>query len=79
MDSLSDLLADKGMNEPTESGAIKRYVHDTYQSEVGVQVRDRDIVLSVKSAALASRLRYDTRGIKAAAATDKRIVLRITN
>ncbi|CAN5382655.1 hypothetical protein BH09PAT4_BH09PAT4_07900 [soil metagenome] len=79
MDSLSDLLANKDIDEPAESNAIKRYVHDTYQSEVGVQVRDRDIVLSVKSAALASRLRYDTSSIKTAAATDKRIVLRITN
>lgn len=72
-------MSDKNFQESPEIAAIKRYAKDTYQSEVGVQVRDKDILISVKSAALASRLRYDQATLKIVADTDKRIVLRITN
>jgi hypothetical protein len=79
MDDLASLLANKGFDEPPEIAAIKRYVEDTYKSEVSVQVRDKDIIIMVQNAALASRLRFDTSALKAAAATDKRIIFRIIN
>lgn len=79
MDSLASLISEKDFQEPPEIAAIKRYVHDTYDSEVGVQVRDTDILVLVDSAALASRLRYDTPALQTAATTKKRIVLRINN
>ncbi len=79
MDSLSDLLSQRSPETPPEVTAIKQYVYDTHNSTVGVQVKDREIIILVSSAALASRLRYDMPAIKTAAATDKRIVLRINN
>jgi hypothetical protein len=79
MDSLSDLLAGKDFDEPQEITAIKRYVHDAYQSEVTVQLRDHDIVVLVESAALASQLRLNMQALQRAAETNKRITLRINN
>lgn len=78
MDSLFDVLAGKNFDEPAEIRAIKHYVCDTFQAEVGVEVRERDIVVSAKSAALAARLRFAMPQLQAAAQTTKRIVLRIT-
>jgi hypothetical protein len=79
MDSLASLMSDKNFQEPPEIAAIKHYVDSTYQSKVDVQVRDTDIIVSVDSAALASRLRHDIPALKAVATTEKRIILRITN
>lgn len=79
MDSLNDLLSNRNFDEPPEIAAIKRYVHDTYHAEVVVQLRDRDILLVVESAALAAQLRLSTAALQTAAATDKRITLRINN
>jgi len=79
MDDLASLLANKNFEEPPESVAIKQYIYDTYQSDVQVQVREKDIVVIVQSAALASQLRFSTPRLQAAAATEKRIVLRINN
>lgn len=78
MDSLSELLASKDFDEPSESRAIKQYVRDTYSAEVGVQLRDKDILILASSAALVTRLRYDTQNIKRAAHTGRRITFRIT-
>jgi len=78
MDSLQNLLADKNFDEPGEIGAIKRYVRATYQTEVGVELHERGITVLVRSAALASRLRYDISKLQVAAGTDKRISFRIT-
>lgn len=77
MDSLYDLLAGKNFDEPKEITAIKDYVRTKYNSEASVSVRENDLLVVVKSASLASRLRFDMPKIKAAAGTDKRIILRI--
>jgi hypothetical protein len=77
MDSLYDLLAGKDFDTPPEVLAIKDYVRKHYQTEVEVQLRDRDILVKVPGASLASRLRFDMPKIQKLAATDKRIVLRI--
>lgn len=77
MDSLYDLLAGKDFDEPAEIGAIKQYVRDTYQSDVGITMRERDIVVTVKSAALASRLRFDMQRMVETTKITKKIVLRI--
>jgi len=77
MDSLYDLLAGKDFDEPPEIGAIKQYVRDKYQSDVGITMRERDIVVTVTSAALASRLRFDMQNLVKTTKITKKIVLRI--
>ena len=77
MDSLYDLLAGKNFDEPPEIAAIKDYIRQNYKAEATVSLRERDILVIVPGAGLASRLRFDMPKIKKAAKTEKRIVLRI--
>jgi hypothetical protein len=77
MDSLYNLLAGKNFEEPREIAAIKDFVRQNYKAEAQVQLRERDILVIVPSAGLASRLRFDMPKLKKAAETEKRIVLRI--
>ena len=76
MDSLSDILRRKDFDEPPEMAAIKKFVQDRYQETVEVTIRDRDILIVTRSAALANTLRLNTRQLQAAAQTDKRLVFR---
>jgi hypothetical protein len=75
--SLADLLADKDFDEPSEMKAIKAFVQSNYQASVEVQLREREIIVTTPSAALANTLRLKLPALRKAAATDKRIVLRI--
>lgn len=77
MDSLNDILGRKDFDEPPEMASIKKYVQDEFQTAVGVQVRDRDIVISVPSAALANTLRLRSPDIKRRCQIDKRLTFRI--
>jgi hypothetical protein len=77
MDSLYDLLAGKNFDEPKEISDIKDFVRQNYNAEASVQLRDKDILVIVPSAGLASRLRFDMPKLKKAIDTKKRIVLRI--
>lgn len=76
-DSLFDILRKKDFDEPPESVAIKKFVHDTYQEDVAVTVRERDITIQVRSAALANTLRMQLPALKKAANTTKRLGFRI--
>ena len=75
--SLADLLANKDFDEPDEMKAIKSYVQNNYQVDVEIQMRDKEIIVTTPSAALANTLRLKLPELRKAAATDKRIVLRI--
>jgi len=75
--SLADLLANKNFDEPPEMAAIKKFVKDAFDEECEVLVRERDIVLTVRSSALANTLRLKINELRAAAQTEKRIVFRI--
>jgi hypothetical protein len=75
--SLADLLADRNFDEPPEMLAIKKYVHDTFDSEVEIQIREREIIITSSSAALANSLRLKTNELRAVADTTKRLVFRI--
>lgn len=77
MDSLFDLLGKKDFDEPPEMTRIKQYVRDKFNQSVGVQVRDRDIVIIVSSAALANTLRLNGPDIKRQCQLDKRLTFRI--
>lgn len=75
--SLADLLAKKDFEEPAEMRAIKDFVQQYYQADVEVQLREREIIVTTASAALANTLRLKMNELRAAAQTDKKIVLRI--
>jgi hypothetical protein len=77
MDSLYELLAGKNFDEPPEIAAIKDFIRQNYNAEATVQLRERDVLVVVPSAGLASRLRFDMPKLKKVANTEKRIVLRI--
>ena len=57
--------------------SIKKYVQDEFKITVGVQVRERDIIISVPSAALANTLRLRGPDIKRRCQLDKRLTFRI--
>jgi hypothetical protein len=77
MDSLFSILSDKNFDEPPEIASVKKYVLDEFQTDVSVQVRDKNIIVTVPSAALAGTLRMRTPDIKRRCQIDKRLVFRI--
>lgn len=77
MDSLLSILRRKDFDEPPEISAIKKYVRDEFKTEVGVQVREKDIIISVPSAALAGTLRLRGPEMKRRCQLDKKLTFRI--
>ena len=75
--SLADLLANRDFDEPAEMRAIKKFVQDIFQVDVEVLVRERDIVITSTSAALANSLRLKVTELRKAANTEKRVIFRI--
>jgi hypothetical protein len=77
MDSLFSILSNKDFEEPPEVSSVKKYVQDEFQTDVSVQVRDKNIIITVPSAALAGTLRMRSPEIKRRCQIDKRLVFRI--
>jgi hypothetical protein len=77
MDSLTSILSSKNFDELPEMVSIKKYVADEFGMAVGVQVRERDIVIMVPSAALANTLRLRGPDIKRRCHLTKRLTFRI--
>lgn len=77
MDSVFKILKGKDFDEPPEMASIKKYVQEEFQIAVGVQVRERDIVIHVPNAALANTLRLRGPEIKERCQLDKRLTFRI--
>jgi hypothetical protein len=77
MDSLFNILSRKDFDEPPEIQSIKKYVQDNFKTDVSVQVRERDIVVTVPSAALAGTLRMKAPEMKRRCQLDKKLVFRI--
>lgn len=77
MNSLFSILSSKDFEEPPEISSIKKYVQDEFQTDVGVQVREKDIIVTVPSAALAGTLRMRSPEIKRRCQLDKRLIFRI--
>ncbi len=77
MDSVFSILGKKNFDEPPEMASIKKYVQDEFKIKVGVQVRDKDIVVTVPSAALANTLRLRGPEIKRRCQLDKKLTFRI--
>ena len=77
-DSLGDLLSRRDFDEPPEIRAIKNYVRRYYNdAEVKVTMQPHTIVVAARSAALIGSLRLNLPKLERAAASDKRILLRI--
>jgi len=77
MDSIFTILDRKDFDEPKEITFIKQYVNDEFGVSVGVQVRERDIVITVPNAALANTLRLRSPEIKKRYKIEKRLTFRI--
>jgi hypothetical protein len=77
IDSISSILGSRKYDEPPEAIAIKRYVHEKYQKEIVVLVRERDIAITVPSGALAATLRMQAPQLQQAAETTKKLLFRI--
>jgi hypothetical protein len=77
MDSLFTILSNKDFDEPPEISSIKKYIQDEFQASASVQVRDKDIIVTVPDAALAGTLRMRSPDIKRRCQLDKRLVFRI--
>ena len=78
MDSLFNILGNKDFDEPSEILSIKKYVKDEFKADVSVMVREKDIVIGVSSASLATTLRLRAPDMKRRCQIDKRLVFRIT-
>jgi hypothetical protein len=76
MDSLLNILSNKNFDEPPEISGIKKYIQDEFKTDVSIMVRDKDIIVSVPSAALANTLRLRGPDIKRRCQIDKRLVFR---
>ncbi|HET8991716.1 MAG TPA: hypothetical protein VFN31_01630 [Candidatus Saccharimonadales bacterium] len=77
MDSLFNILSTKEFSEPEEAAKLKAYIKDKYGMSVGVQIRDKDIVLIVKSSSAASSLRLNGQTIKHELDINKKLSFRI--
>jgi hypothetical protein len=78
MDSIFSILGDKDFDEPPEIGAVKKYIRDEYDTEVGVMIHGQSIIISVSSAALANTLRLRAPEMKRRLQIYKRLSFRIS-
>lgn len=77
MDSLFNILSDKEFSEPKEVALIKDYVKKHFHISVGVQIRDKDILLIVPNSSAAGTLRLSGPVIKQDLNLSKRLSFRI--
>lgn len=76
-EDLASILSARSWDEPPEVGVIKQFVRDKYKSEVGVAIREQQIIITVRGAALAGALRMNLYALKKLCETKKRLVIRI--
>jgi hypothetical protein len=77
MDSLLNILSNRDFDEPPEISSIKKYVQDEFGLAVGVQLREKDIVIMVPNSSLANTLRLRGPDIKRRCQLTKRLTFRI--
>lgn len=78
MDSIFKVLSNKNFDEPPEMASIKKYVYDEFKIDVGVQVRDKDIIVKVPNSSLANTLRLRGPEIKRRCQIDKKLTFQIS-
>lgn len=77
MDSLFSILSNKDFDEPPEVAAVKKFVRNNLDSEVTVQLREKDLIIVCSSGSQANALRLRVPELKRRCQIDKRIVIRI--
>lgn len=75
--SLADILKDRQPQEPPEISIIKNFVREEFQADCTVLMQVQQIIIQVRSAALAGALRPHLYSLKEVCDTDKRLVIRI--
>lgn len=75
--SLNDLLKNRSYDEPAEVVAIKRFVEERFKQTPVVSVAGNQLVIGVKSAALAGALRPLLPELQEKLVTDKQLRIRI--
>ena len=76
-EDLASILGQRNYDEPAESQVIRQFVQDKFKSEAGVMVGERQIVITVRGAALAGSLRMHLHELKKLCRTNKRLIIRI--
>ncbi|HTE22381.1 MAG TPA: hypothetical protein VK674_05060 [Candidatus Limnocylindria bacterium] len=76
-DALGDLLPRDRYDQPPEVQVIKDFVMEKYQQPVEVVVQPRQIIIQVKSAALAGALRMHLHELQEQCNTERRLSIRI--
>ena len=77
MDDIAKLLPYDKFEQPVEIEKIKNYVKEKYNYSVSVIMRERDIILSVENASLASTLRLNIVDLMETCGLSKKIIIRI--
>lgn len=76
-ESIGSLLSGRAYDQPPEIDIIKRFVSYKFKAQVQVAVRERDIIVTTNSSALAGALRPLLHELQTACKTHKKIVIRI--
>mgnify|MGYP003577973995 CR=1 FL=1 len=76
-DALGDLLPKRQFEEPPEVRIIKDFVMEKFNQPVQVGIQQTQIIIQVKSAALAGALRPHLYVLQSSCETEKRLVIRI--
>jgi hypothetical protein len=76
-ESIGDLLPQDRFHEPPEVQVIKSFVLEHFRQPVSVTVQPTQLVIHVKSAALAGALRVHLHTLKQLCQTEKRLLIRI--
>jgi hypothetical protein len=77
-DSIGDLLGKREFEEPPEVRLIKDFVRKRFDVDVTVALQQHQIIIGVKSSALAGALRMHLHELQELIASKKRLVIRIT-
>lgn len=76
-ESIGDVLGGRKYDEPSEIKVIKNYVNTRFKIMPQVTVTQQQIVIGVKSSALAGALRPMLPQLQEACGTEKRLIIRI--
>jgi hypothetical protein len=77
MGDIADILKDRDFSEPAELMAIKKYIHEKFQADVSLALRDDAIIITASNGSLANTLRLHSQQIIKNCQVTKKLVFRI--
>jgi hypothetical protein len=77
MHSLLDIMSAKDFEEPVEILTVKEFVKRHFDSDVGVTMLERQIIINTPSSALAGSLRMKLYELQDLLGAERRLVIRI--